>query len=143
MKFNDDEDYIKRNAGIIKTIAFFLVAITIIFILVIYSVISIFSNDKIKYVKTHYILDINNKNKSTESISRGEVIKKYIPYVIEELEKGSNVHALAAPLQSLFQGQKGSKKFKQLLSSSNVKPETLIEILNNILEVMPPDILWN
>ena len=66
MKFNDDEDYIKRNAGIIKTIAFFLVAITIIFILVIYSVISIFSNDKIKYVKTHYILDINNKNKRSD-----------------------------------------------------------------------------
>ena len=65
MKFNDDEDYIKRNAGIIKTIAFFLVAITIIFILLIYSIISIFSNDKIKYVKTYYILDINNKNKNT------------------------------------------------------------------------------
>lgn len=65
MKFNDDEDYIKRNAGIIKTIAFFLVAITVIFILLIYSIISIFSNDKIKYVKTYYILDINNKNKNT------------------------------------------------------------------------------
>ena len=86
---------------------------------------------------------VNEENKNTKSISRGEVIKTYIPYVIEELEKGSNVHALAAPLQSLFQGQKGSRKFKQLLSSSNVKKETLVDVLNNILEVMPQDILWD
>lgn len=82
---------------------------------------------------------INNKN--AKIISRGEIIKSYIPYVKEELEKGSNVHSLAAPLQSLFQGQKGSRKFKQLLSSSNVKKETLVEILNETLIVMPQDIL--
>ena len=86
---------------------------------------------------------VNKENKDINSISRGEIIKTYIPYVIEELEKGSNVHALAAPLQSLFQGQKGSRKFKQLLSSSNVKRETIIEILNSILEIMPQDVLWN
>ena len=86
---------------------------------------------------------VNEENKNIKSISRGEIIKTYIPYVIEELEKGSNVHALAAPLQSLFQGQKGSRKFKQLLSSSNVKKETLVDVLNNILEVMPQDILWD
>ena len=83
---------------------------------------------------------INNRN--SNSISRGDIIKSYIPYVIEELEKGSNVHALAAPLQSLFQGEKGSRKFKQLLSSSNIKKETLVHTLNNILEVMPQDVLW-
>ncbi len=86
---------------------------------------------------------INEENKNISPISRGEAIKKYIPYVTEELEKGSNVHALAAPLQSLFQGQRGSRKFKQLLSSSNIKRETLIEVLNSILEFMPQDVLWN
>lgn len=86
---------------------------------------------------------INEENKNIKPISRGEIIKLYIPYIAKELEKGSNVHTLSAPLQSLFQGQKGSRKFKQLLSSSNVKRETLIEILNNILEIMPQDVLWN
>ena len=86
---------------------------------------------------------INEENKGIISLSRGEIIKRYIPYVTEELEKGSNIHALASPLQSLFQGQKGSRKFKQLLSSSNVKRETLIDTLNNILEIMPQDVLWN
>lgn len=86
---------------------------------------------------------INEENKNISPISRGESIKKYISYVTEELEKGSNVHALAAPLQSLFQGQRGSRKFKQLLSSSNIKRETLIDVLNSILEVMPQDVLWD
>ena len=76
-------------------------------------------------------------------ISRGEAIKSYIPYIIEELEKGNSVHSLVSPLHSLFQGEKGSKRYKQLLSSSNVKKETILDVLNNILETMPQDILWD
>lgn len=85
---------------------------------------------------------INEENINVNPISRGEIIKQYIPYVKEEIDRGSNIHSLAAPIQSLFQGQPGSRKFKQLLSSSNVKKETLIDILNNILEIMPSDVLW-
>lgn len=85
---------------------------------------------------------INEGNINVNPISRGEIIKEYIPYVKEEIDRGSNIHSLAAPIQSLFQGQPGSRKFKQLLSSSNVKKETLIDILNNILEIMPSDVLW-
>ena len=85
---------------------------------------------------------INEENINVNPISRGEIIKQYIPYVKEEIDRGSNIHSLAAPIQSLFQGQPGSRKFKQLLSSSNVKKETLIDILNNILEIMPSNVLW-
>ena len=85
---------------------------------------------------------INEENINVNPISRGEIIKQYIPSVKEEIDRGSNIHSLAAPIQSLFQGQPGSRKFKQLLSSSNVKKETLIDILNNILEIMPSDVLW-
>ena len=91
-----------------------------------------------------YLLANLNKlnDENIKPLSRGDIIKAYISYVEEELEKGSNVHSLAAPIQSLFQGQPGSRKFKQLISSSNVKRETLVPILNNLLEVMPQDILW-
>ena len=64
---------------------------------------------------------INEEKINVNPISRGEIIKQYIPYVKEEIDRGSNIHSLAAPIQSLFQGQPGSRKFKQLLSSSNVK----------------------
>lgn len=82
-------------------------------------------------------------NENKKSISRGDAIKAYIPYIIEELEKGNSVHALVSPLQSLFQGEKGSKKYKQILSSSNVKKETIVDILNTTLETMPQAALWN
>ena len=41
---------------------------------------------------------------------------------------------LASPLHSLLQGQTGSRKYKQLLSSANVKKDTLIQILNETQE---------
>ena len=95
------------------------------------------------YEDCYLLANLNRLNdENIKPISRGDIIKAYIPYVEEELEKGSNVHSLAAPIQSLFQGQPGSRKFKQLISSSNVKRETLVPILNNLLEVMPQDILW-
>ena len=95
------------------------------------------------YEDCYLLANLNKLNdENIKPISRGDIIKAYIPYVEEELEKGSNVHSLAAPIQSLFQGQPGSRKFKQLISSSNVKRETLVPILNNLLEVMPQDILW-
>ena len=84
-----------------------------------------------------------NDFEDKKPISRGDIIKSYIPYIMEELEKGNSVHALVSPLHSLFQGQKGSKKYKQLLSSSNVKKQTILEVLNNIIETMPQDIMWN
>ena len=95
------------------------------------------------YEDCYLLANLNKLNdENIKPISRGDIIKSYIPYVEEELERGSNVHSLAAPLQSLFQGQPGSRKFKQLISSSNVKRETLVPLLNNILEVMTQDILW-
>lgn len=95
------------------------------------------------YEDCYLLANLNKLNdENIKPLSRGDIIKSYIPYVEEELEKGSNVHSLAAPIQSLFQGQPGSRKFKQLISSSNVKRENLVPILNGLLEVMPQDILW-
>lgn len=95
------------------------------------------------YEDCYLLANLNKLNdENANPLSRGDIIKAYIPYVQEELEKGSNVHSLAAPIQSLFQGQPGSRKFKQLISSSNVKRETLVPLLNDLLEIMPQDILW-
>lgn len=80
--------------------------------------------------------------KDKKAISRGDIIKAYIPYILEELDKGTSVHALVSPLHSLFQGEKGSRKYKQLLSSSNIKKDTVLDVLNNILETMPEEVLW-
>lgn len=75
-------------------------------------------------------------------LSRGEIIKSYIPYVMEELEKGTNAHLLMSPMLSLFQGEVGSKQFRQLLSSSSVKKDNIPNLFKTILNDMPQSILW-
>ena len=85
---------------------------------------------------------LNNENGDENILSRGELIKAYMPYIIDELEKGTSLHTLIAPLQSLFQGQRGSKIYRQLLSSSAIKRDTVINTINSILDEMPASILW-
>ena len=65
MKFNDEEDNIKRTEEIVKTIALFVVIIPIIFIITIFTIKDIFTNSNLKYMEKFYILDVNNENKST------------------------------------------------------------------------------
>ena len=86
--------------------------------------------------------NLNNKIGDNNIPSRGELIKAYMPYIINELKKGTSVHTLIAPLQSLFQGQRGSKVYRQLLSSSSIKKDTVINTLNSILEEIPSSVLW-
>ena len=64
MKFNDEDENIRRTEEIVKTVAFFVVIIPVIFIVLIITVSSIFTSSNIKYVEKIYILDVNNKNKS-------------------------------------------------------------------------------
>ena len=65
MKFNDEEDNIKRTEEIVKTIALFVVIIPIIFIITIFTIKDIFTSSNLKYMEKFYILDVNNENKST------------------------------------------------------------------------------
>ena len=68
-----------------------------------------------------------------DPISRADIIKNYIPYILEELNNGTSIHSLISPLHTLLKGQSGSNKYKQLLSSSNIKKETIVDTLNYIL----------
>lgn len=71
-------------------------------------------------------------------LSRSEIIKAYIPYILEELENGNSIHTLVAPMQSLFHGQRGNKKYRQLLSSSTVTKDNILSIMQTILEELLP-----
>lgn len=76
---------------------------------------------------------IYKEKENLEPISRADIIKSYIPYILEELNNGTSIHSLVSPLHSLLKGQPGSNKYKQLLSSSNIKKETIFDTLNYIL----------
>jgi len=101
---------------------------------------------RVAYEDTYVLANLFKLNEGMEDkkpLSRGEIIKAYIPYLEEELAKGSNVHTLMFPLQTLFHGQRGSGKYKQHLSSSSIKKENALELVNQIFEIIPEEILWH
>lgn len=75
-------------------------------------------------------------------ISRGEIIKAYLPYILKELEQGISIFSLIEPIQSLFHGQRGNKIYRQLLSSPSLKNDNISTIVDKILTEMPQDLLW-
>ena len=89
------------------------------------------------------LFKLNKELKNNKPLSRGEIIKAYIPYLEEELAKGSNVHTLMFPLQTLFHGQRGSGKYKQHLSSSSIKKENALDLVNEIFNIIPEEVLWD
>lgn len=101
---------------------------------------------RIAYENCYFLAHLDklyNEHGDENTISRGGILKAYIPYIMDELEKGTNVHTLIAPLHSLFQGQRGSKVYRQLLSSSAIKKHSVIKVINRVLEEMPAEILWD
>lgn len=84
------------------------------------------------YENSYLLASLGRLEGTLDVMSREEILKAYEPYVIEEFEKGSNIHNLIAPLQSLYLGEKGSRKFKQLVSSSNVSKENPRELFKQI-----------
>lgn len=77
------------------------------------------------------VLDGNEK-----IVSRREILEAYEPYVIDELEKGSNIHSLITPIQSLYAGQRGSRVFKQLVSSSNIAKKNPKDLFNELFQII-------
>lgn len=71
-----------------------------------------------------------------EPLKREEILRIYKDYVLEEREKGSNIHSLIAPIQSLYVGQKGSRKYRQILSSSEVSKGDIGDIFNKLFELI-------
>jgi tRNA-dihydrouridine synthase A len=54
--------------------------------------------------------------KSTKSVSRLSLLESYFPYLKAEYENKQNLNVLLKPLQGLYFGEAGAKKFKQRLS---------------------------
>lgn len=99
---------------------------------------------RVAYEDSYFLTKLNQlfMQGNTPILSRGEIIQAYIPYILEELELGTSIYTLVEPLQSLFHGQRGSKLYRQLLSSPSIKRDNAIQVFNRILDEMPQDILW-
>lgn len=54
--------------------------------------------------------------------SRRDIVLDYLPYVADELERGSALKHMTKPLLGLFQGQPGARRWRRYLSEHAGKP---------------------
>jgi tRNA-dihydrouridine synthase A len=78
---------------------------------------------------------------TSKNISRREIIERYIPYSVEEEQKGTPVNALLRHTIGLFHGKSGSKLWKQIINPPYQKGASTKEILSAALEELPKDVL--
>ena len=63
-------------------------------------------------------------------LSRKQVLEKLIPYIEDELSKGTKLHAITRHIMGLFLGVPGAKAWRRHLSEKGVKPNASINVLH-------------
>ena len=66
---------------------------------------------------------------ATNAQTRTEGLQKFIPYIEEELERGTPLHHMTRHILGLYKGQKGGKQFRRHLSENSYKKTADIGVL--------------
>src|SRR5581483_6613382 len=66
--------------------------------------------------------------------SLDEVVKAFIPYVEEEIARGTRLHSMTRHIHGLFQAVPGARAFRRHLATDGVKPGAGAEVLLQALE---------
>lgn len=65
----------------------------------------------------------------TELSTRGDILRAYLPFVERELVAGCPLNHMTRHILGLFQGERGGRRFRQVLSTHAHKPGAGIEVL--------------
>ena len=66
---------------------------------------------------------------ATNVQTRTETLQKFIPYIEQELERGTPLHHMTRHILGLYKGQKGGKNFRRHLSENSYKETANIGVL--------------
>lgn len=69
-------------------------------------------------------------------MTREQFLDDIEPYILEELERGTPLHAMVKHILGLYAGQPGARKFRQVLSEESVLPGAGIEVLHKARRVL-------
>lgn len=71
-------------------------------------------------------------NKPT--ISREQVMEKFIPYIEQQLSKGTALNHITRHILGLYQGEKGARAFRRHISEQAHKPKAGIEVVTQAMQ---------
>ncbi len=87
------------------------------------------------YHTPYFLADIENHIFNNENIpSRQDVIEKLIPYIKEEIKKGTRLNQIMRHTLGLFHGQTGANYWKRYLSQNMCVRDADVEKINHIMD---------
>jgi tRNA-dihydrouridine synthase A len=69
-------------------------------------------------------------------LTREKFLDEIEPYIIEELDSGTPLHAMVKHILGLYTGQPGARKFRRVLSEEAVKPGAGLEVLHKARRIL-------
>ncbi|MCW8910896.1 MAG: tRNA dihydrouridine(20/20a) synthase DusA [Gammaproteobacteria bacterium] len=73
-------------------------------------------------------------------LSRKQILEKLIPYVEDELAKGTRLHSITRHIMGLFLGVPGAKAWRRHLSENGVKANASINVLHEAFQKIDSDL---
>ena len=87
------------------------------------------------YHTPYFLADIENHIFNNENVpSRQDVIEKLIPYIKEEIKKGTRLNQIMRHTLGLFHGQTGANYWKRYLSQNMCVRDADVEKINHIMD---------
>lgn len=89
------------------------------------------------YSNPYFLAEIQNHYFTQEnSLTRHEVIQKFLPYVQEQLENNVRLHSITRHILGLFQGQRGAAAWRRYLSQHAHKQDAGVETIMHALALV-------
>lgn len=70
------------------------------------------------------------------TLSRAEVVERFIPYVAEQLSKSTKLSAITRHILGIFQGQPGAAAWRRYISQYAHRPGAGVEVIQNALALL-------
>ena len=70
--------------------------------------------------------------------TREDIASAFLPYVGDELSRGTPLHRITRHMLGLFHGQPGGRRFRRILAQEAHRPGAGIEVLERALEAAGP-----
>jgi len=84
------------------------------------------------------LLDVDRKifGSLDPALSRDEALERFVPYIEEELSRGTPLHAMTRHVLGLYNGLPGARIFRRHLSENAVKPGAGVNVLREAVALV-------
>jgi len=90
---------------------------------------------RVAYHSPYFLADVEKEIFKNENVpTRQEVIEKLIPYVKEEIKKGTRMNQIMRHTLGLFHGQTGSNFWKRYLSENMCVRDADVKKIDHIMD---------